>query len=401
MAPSPWPKIAVLRRSSSATRRIAPIASRAVVDPGERGWRPAQSPRTRHSRVGHSAGWPRPAQRAPSAMRSSGPGSGGREHRLTRPGGPAAVRQLPSAATRQPASHEERPRQPTIDLASGRSARTRARSRPHNANLLERGIPPDGTLGAGMNPHPRRFSSLPAAALVPSFPDPHRSSGLRGGCRGSWRHASEDLGRLPPRAGGSPLVIRGELAAWARPGETRVGDGRRRGSFRARHRLVQESGGRPSSITHALARHARGVGRRAADGIEWDRFGSLELATDEDEEGAHPRTAGSRPARASRSASSPASSSTTSRGSRAGHRALREVDAAGRQPESVPPLLRVCSTASRRGRIGRDRRARRSASRDWRTLTGLATSQGEVATGAVLLAANAWTPALVRTWPRT
>ena len=107
------------------------------------------------------------------------------------------------------------------------------------------------------------------------------------------------------RAGMRPLVIEANSPAWGASGRNAgmalAGLG---GHFPRVTELVQEAGGR--SILDYTMRSLDMLEAWDAElpgGIEWDRFGSLDLATDEAEEELIRRWPGCRPARVSRCAS--------------------------------------------------------------------------------------------------
>ena len=134
-APSPWPTIAVLRRSSSRRERIAPIASR------------ASSIRVKRLEVGPVAAGLTAAARvvaqarhAPGRERLREPLERARRRQARRWGEPGRVAgAVPAAvaAARQPARHEERPRQTALGVAVRQRQRGGERDLARaNANLL-------------------------------------------------------------------------------------------------------------------------------------------------------------------------------------------------------------------------------------------------------------------------
>ena len=144
------------------------------------------------------------------------------------------------------------------------------------------------------------------------------------------------------------------------------------------------------------------MGRGAAGGIEWDRSGSLDLATDESEE-AHVR----------RMADSQSAEGLEVRvigrselAELAREIALDQVHAAKWTPgDAKLNPFRLCYALLERvrsmgGEVVTGVRVDRLLARGGR-VAGLATSHGDVASGAVLLATNAWTPAWHRISPRT
>ncbi|HWM08409.1 MAG TPA: FAD-binding oxidoreductase [Solirubrobacteraceae bacterium] len=199
------------------------------------------------------------------------------------------------------------------------------------------------------------------------------------------------------RAGMRPLVIEANTPAWGASGRSAgmalAGLG---GHFPRVTKLVQEAGGR--SILDYTMRSLDMLEAWDADlpgGIEWDRFGSLDLATDEAEEklirhmawlqageGLEVRIVtgaeldnlapGLAPGRVRAAKWTPQDAKLNP--FRLCHALLDAVRAAGGTVVTGVRVERVLATSGR--------------------VSGLATSHGEVSTGAVLLAANAWTPAL-------
>ena len=199
------------------------------------------------------------------------------------------------------------------------------------------------------------------------------------------------------RAGMRPLVIEANSPAWGASGRNAgmalAGLG---GCFRRVTKLVQEAGSR--SILDYTMRSLDMLEAWDAElpgGIEWDRFGSLDLATDEAEEklirhlawlqageGLEVRIVtgaelddlapGLAPGRVRAAKWTPQDAKLNP--FRLCNSLLDAVSAAGGTIVTGVRVERILATS---GRVG-----------------GLATSHGEVSTGAVLLATNAWTPAL-------
>jgi sarcosine oxidase subunit beta len=199
------------------------------------------------------------------------------------------------------------------------------------------------------------------------------------------------------RAGMRPLVIEANSPAWGASGRNAgmalAGLG---GCFPRVTKLVQEAGGRSVlDYTMRSLDMLEAWDSELPGGIEWDRFGSLDLATDEAEERLIRHTAwlqageglevrivtgadlddlapGLAPDRVRAAKWTPQDAQLNP--FRLCHALLDAVRAAG---GTVVTGVRVERILAMSGRV-----------------SGLATSHGEVSTGAVLLAANAWTPAL-------
>jgi glycine/D-amino acid oxidase-like deaminating enzyme len=199
------------------------------------------------------------------------------------------------------------------------------------------------------------------------------------------------------RAGMRPLVIEANAPAWGASGRSAgialAGLG---GHFPRVTRLVQESGGR--SILDYTMRSLdmlEAWDRELAEGIEWDRFGSLDLASDEDEEEAIRHMAW------------------LQAGEGLEVRIVTGTELEDLAPGLAPGIVRAAKWTPQDAKLNPFRlcnalldaaaraggivvsgvRVQRLLATGGR-LSGVRTSRGDVATGAVLLATNAWTPAL-------
>ena len=200
------------------------------------------------------------------------------------------------------------------------------------------------------------------------------------------------------RAGMRPLVIEANAPASGASGRNAgmalAGLG---GHFPRVTRIVQEAGGR--SILDYTTRSLDMIeawDAELAGGMEWDRFGSLDLALDELEE-VHIRLAADAQSAEGldvRVVDDPAELRDLAVGL-----AIEEVRAAKWTPgDAKLNPLRLCyalleATRALGGKVVTGVRVERLLASGGR-VTGVATTHGEVAAGAVLVATNAWTPAL-------
>jgi glycine/D-amino acid oxidase-like deaminating enzyme len=199
------------------------------------------------------------------------------------------------------------------------------------------------------------------------------------------------------RAGMRPLVIEANAPAWGASGRNAgmalSGLG---GHFPRVTRLVQEAGGR--SILDYTTRSLDLLEAWDAElpgGIEWDRTGSLDLALDPEEE-THVRRMAA--AQAAEGLEVEVIGPDELRDLAPGL-AVDEVRAAKWTPgDGKLNPFRLCyrlleAAAALGGRVATGVRVERLLARGGR-VAGVATSHGDVAAGSVLLATNAWTPAL-------
>jgi sarcosine oxidase subunit beta len=200
------------------------------------------------------------------------------------------------------------------------------------------------------------------------------------------------------RAGMRPLVIEANAPAWGASGRNAgmalAGLG---GHFPRVTRLVQEAGGR--SILDYTTRSLDLLERWDAElpgGIEWDRTGSLALALDDEEE-AHVRVMAT--AQAAEGLDVAVLGPEALRELVPGL-AFHEVRAAKWTPgDAKLNPFQLCyrlleAVGAMGGTVATGVRVERLLARGGR-VAGVATARGEVAAGSVLLATNAWTPALV------
>ena len=237
-------------------------------------------------------------------------------------------------------------------------------------------------------PEPVRFRPDPRAELPPAAEVIVVGGGMLGAS------AAYHLAR----AGMRPLVIEASSPAGGASGRNAgmalAGLG---GHFERVTRMVQQAGGR--SILDYTTRSLDMIEAWDAElpgGMEWDRFGSLDLALDEAEE-AQVRHMAEVQAAAGldvRVVDDPAELRQLASGL-----ATEEVRAAkwtARDAKLNP--FRLCyalleATRALGGTVITGVRVERLLASGGRT-TGVATSHGDAAAGAVLLATNAWTPAL-------
>lgn len=248
----------------------------------------------------------------------------------------------------------------------------------HDARLLAALAPP---------PEPVPFARSPDAELPRSAEVVVIGAGMLGAS------AAYHLAR----AGMRPLVIEANAPASGASGRNAgmalAGLG---GHFPRVTRLVQEAGGR--SILDYTARSLDMLEAWDAElpgGIEWDRYGSLDLATDEHEE-AHLRAMSALKVAEGldvRLVDSRALAETAPAVDAAQVRlaAWTVRDATLNPFRLVYALLNA--TRALGGSVVTGVRAERLLARGGRT-AGVATTHGDVATPAVVVATNAWTPAL-------
>ncbi len=237
-------------------------------------------------------------------------------------------------------------------------------------------------------PEPVAFTPDPAATL-PQTAEVVVVGGGMVGASAAYRLALAGMRPLLIEANAPASGASGRLAGMALAG---LG-----GHFSRVTRLVQESGGR--SILDYTCRSLdllEELDAALPGGIEWDRFGSLDLLMSSAEE-AHGRAM----------ASAQASEGLDVRVLDADELAelAPALDASAVHAAKWTPrdaklnpfklVYALLQAAQRRGaRVVTGVRVERLLTRSGR-IAGVATSHGEIASGAVLLATNAWTPALV------
>jgi sarcosine oxidase subunit beta len=196
------------------------------------------------------------------------------------------------------------------------------------------------------------------------------------------------------RLGMRPLVIEANAPAGRNSGLALAGLSRH---FPRVTRLVQGAGGR--SVLDYTMRSLDMLEAWDAElpgGMEWDRFGSLDLALDEDEERHVRHTA---EAQAAEGLEVRVVDDRAELRELAIGLAVDEVRAAKWTPRDAKlNPLRLCfslleATRASGGTVVTGVRVERLVARGGR-VAGVVTSHGEVAAGAVLVATNAWTPAL-------